>query len=65
MRWNRVQGSCRAVLGRAKQLWGTFNQDEVAMLDGQRQELVGQLQAHYECPFQTACRIANTTCRRA
>jgi uncharacterized protein YjbJ (UPF0337 family) len=47
MNWDQVKGNWKQVKGKAKQMWGDFTDDELDVIDGKREELIGRLQARY------------------
>jgi uncharacterized protein YjbJ (UPF0337 family) len=47
MDWNRVAGNWKQLSGRAKQQWGKLTDDDLARIDGQREELAGIVQERY------------------
>ena len=47
MDWNRVEGNWKQLKGRAKQQWGKLTDDDLAMIDGRREELAGKIQERY------------------
>jgi uncharacterized protein YjbJ (UPF0337 family) len=47
MNWDTVEGSWRQVAGKVKQQWGKLTSDAIMEIQGQRDELVGKIQATY------------------
>ena len=47
MDWNRVAGNWKQMQGKAKQQWGKLTDDDLAKIDGQREELAGIVQERY------------------
>ena len=47
MNWDRIEGNWKAFVGQAKQNWAELTDDELAKVDGHREELEGRLQALY------------------
>jgi uncharacterized protein YjbJ (UPF0337 family) len=45
MNWDQIEGSWKQVKGRAKQKWGKLTDDDLDVIKGKRDELVGKLQA--------------------
>lgn len=49
MNWDQIQGNWKQLKGRAQQKWGDLSDDELTIIDGKREELVGKLQEKYGC----------------
>ncbi len=47
MNWDQVTGNWKQVKGKAKQMWGDFTDDELDVMEGKSEELVGRLQTKY------------------
>lgn len=47
MNWDQVQGNWKQFKGKAQQVWGDFTDDELDIIQGKREELVGRLQTKY------------------
>ena len=47
MNWDRVEGSWKQVAGKVKQQWAKLTDDEITLVDGRRDELVGKIQECY------------------
>ena len=47
MNWNQVKGNWKQIKGKAKQMWGELTDDELDVIEGKRDKLIGQLQAKY------------------
>jgi uncharacterized protein YjbJ (UPF0337 family) len=47
MNWDQVQGKWKQVKGAVKQLWGKLTNDDLDIIDGQKDKLVGKLQERY------------------
>jgi uncharacterized protein YjbJ (UPF0337 family) len=45
MNWDQIEGSWKQVKGQAKQKWGKLTDDDLDVIKGKRDELVGKLQA--------------------
>jgi uncharacterized protein YjbJ (UPF0337 family) len=59
MNWNQVQGNWKQIKGKAKQMWGNFTDDELDIIAGKRDELVGTLQAKYGYTWEKAEELAD------
>jgi uncharacterized protein YjbJ (UPF0337 family) len=47
MNWDRVEGNWKTTIGKIKQQWGNLTDDDMAKMNGKREELEGALQARY------------------
>jgi uncharacterized protein YjbJ (UPF0337 family) len=47
MNWDRIQGDRKQFKGQAKQRWGKLTHDNLDILDGRREQLVGRIQEAY------------------
>jgi uncharacterized protein YjbJ (UPF0337 family) len=47
MDWNQIQGQWKQVKGKAKAKWGKLTDDEIDIVEGRRDELVGKIQQRY------------------
>lgn len=47
MNWARVEGSWKQYKGAIKENWGKLTDDNVDVIDGKRQQLVGRIQEQY------------------
>ena len=47
MNWDQIQGDWKQFTGKVKQKWGKFTDDELTMIAGQREQMVGILQERY------------------
>jgi len=47
MDWNQIQGQWKQLKGKAKMKWGKLTDDEIDVVDGRRDELVGKIQQRY------------------
>ena len=47
MNWDRVEGNWKEFAGKAKQQWGKLTDDDIARINGRRDELEGRLQQQY------------------
>lgn len=47
MNWDQVQGTWKQYKGKAKEKWGQLTDDDLDVIDGQRQQLVGKIQERY------------------
>jgi uncharacterized protein YjbJ (UPF0337 family) len=47
MNWDQVKGNWKQLRGKAQQAWGDFTDDELDVIEGKREELIGRLQSKY------------------
>jgi uncharacterized protein YjbJ (UPF0337 family) len=47
MNWDEVGGKWNQFKGAVKEKWGKLTDDDLAMIDGQRDRLVGKIQERY------------------
>jgi uncharacterized protein YjbJ (UPF0337 family) len=47
MNWDRVEGSWKQVKGKFKEKWGKLTDDDLDVIAGKRDQLVGQIQKSY------------------
>lgn len=47
MNWDEIKGSWRQQKGRLKEKWGDMTDDELDVIDGKRDQLLGFLQKRY------------------
>ena len=45
--WDHVAGHWNEFAGKARQRWGELTDDDLAVIDGQHQRLIGKIQEHY------------------
>jgi uncharacterized protein YjbJ (UPF0337 family) len=47
MNWDRIEGSWKQLKGEAKVKWGKITDDQLEVIAGKRDQLVGRVQEHY------------------
>jgi uncharacterized protein YjbJ (UPF0337 family) len=47
MNWNQIEGQWKQVKGKAKAKWGKLTDDEIDVIEGKRDQLVGKIQQRY------------------
>lgn len=47
MNWDRIEGNWKQFKGQVKRKWGELTDDELDMIEGDRDVLVGKLQERY------------------
>jgi uncharacterized protein YjbJ (UPF0337 family) len=47
MNWDRIQGKWKQMTGKVKEQWGELTDDDLAQVNGNREQLEGKIQARY------------------
>jgi len=47
MNWDRIEGNWKQMKGKAKVQWGKLTDDQLDVIAGKREQLVGQVQENY------------------
>lgn len=47
MNWDRIEGNWKQFKGSVKQQWGKFTDDELDVIAGKREKLLGKIQEAY------------------
>ena len=47
MNWDQIKGNWKQFTGQAKQQWGKLTDDDLTVVAGKRDELVGKVQERY------------------
>jgi uncharacterized protein YjbJ (UPF0337 family) len=47
MNWDQLEGKWKQYKGQAKEKWGKLTDDDLDVVDGRRQQLVGRIQERY------------------
>ena len=47
MNWDRIEGNWKTFKGQVQQQWGKLSNDDLDVIAGQREELVGRVQNAY------------------
>ncbi len=47
MNWDTIEGKWRDLKGQVKSRWGKLTDDDMAMLSGKKDQLVGKIQERY------------------
>jgi uncharacterized protein YjbJ (UPF0337 family) len=47
MNWDQVEGSWKEYKGKAREKWGKLTDDDLDVVNGKRDQLVGRIQHHY------------------
>ena len=48
MDWNRIEGSWKQFRGKVKEKWGKLTDDDLALINGRREQLEGNTNPHKE-----------------
>ena len=60
MDWNRVEGNWKQVSGKVKEQWGKLTDDDLDVINGQREQMIGRIQERYGCARDEAERQVDT-----
>jgi uncharacterized protein YjbJ (UPF0337 family) len=63
MNWDRIEGNWKQVKGRAKAQWGKLTDDDLDVIEGRREQLVGKIQERYGLARDDAERRADSWIR--
>ena len=47
MNWDTAAGNWKQLKGKVKQQWGKLTDDDLTLIEGQRDELIGRIQERY------------------
>mgnify|MGYP003542655346 FL=1 len=47
MNWDQIAGNWKQLSGKAQQQWGKLTNDDLDVIDGKREEVVGKVKARY------------------
>ena len=47
MNWDRIEGNWNEFKGKIQKKWGKLTEDDLAVVQGKREELAGRLQQRY------------------
>lgn len=47
MNWDRIEGNWKQLKGRARAQWGKLSDDQLEVIAGKREQLVGRVQEQY------------------
>jgi uncharacterized protein YjbJ (UPF0337 family) len=59
MNWDQVQGKWKQTKGQLREKWGKLTDDDLNMIAGQREQLIGRLQERYGIAKEEAERRAD------
>lgn len=64
MNWDRIQGNWKQFKGKAKEQWGKLTDDDLDVVAGKRDQLVGRIQERYGIAKDVAERQIDEWARR-
>jgi uncharacterized protein YjbJ (UPF0337 family) len=47
MNWDRIEGNWKQAKGKVKEQWGKLTDDDLALVNGKRDQLAGKIQERY------------------
>jgi uncharacterized protein YjbJ (UPF0337 family) len=47
MNWDRVEGNWKQFTGKVKEQWGKLTEDDITVIGGKQEQLVGRIQERY------------------
>ena len=47
MNWDRVEGNWKQFSGKVKEKWGKLTDDDITVINGKQDQLVGRIQERY------------------
>jgi len=47
MNWDRIEGNWKQMAGMAREKWGKLTNDDIEVIGGRRDQLVGRIQERY------------------
>jgi uncharacterized protein YjbJ (UPF0337 family) len=56
MNWDTIKGNWKQLTGQVRERWGELTDDEVMQAAGEREQLIGQIQARYGVTKEEASR---------
>jgi uncharacterized protein YjbJ (UPF0337 family) len=59
MNWDQIKGDWKQVTGKVKEKWGKLTDNELTVIAGQREQLIGALQERYGYAKEVAEREVN------
>ena len=60
MNWDRIEGNWKEFKGKVKQQWGDLTDDDMTVIEGNRDQLEGRLQERYGYAKDKARQEVNT-----
>jgi uncharacterized protein YjbJ (UPF0337 family) len=65
MSWDRIEGTWKQVVGKARAEWGKLTDDDFNIVAGRREQLAGKIQERYGVAKEDADRQISEWIRRA
>ncbi len=59
MNWDQIEGNWKQVKGKVKEQWGKLTDDDLDIISGKRDQLVGKLQERYGYSKEQAEKLAD------
>jgi uncharacterized protein YjbJ (UPF0337 family) len=59
MNWDRIEGNWKQLTGKAKEQWGKLTEDDLKVIAGKQDQLVGRIQERYGIAKDEAQREVN------
>ena len=47
MNWDRIEGNWKQLSGKAREKWGKLTSDDIEVVGGRRDQLIGRIQERY------------------
>jgi uncharacterized protein YjbJ (UPF0337 family) len=47
MNWDRIEGNWKQVTGKVKEQWGRLTEDDIQVIKGKQEQLIGRIQERY------------------
>lgn len=60
MNWDRVEGNWKQFTGKVKEKWGKLTEDDLTVIGGKQDQLVGRIQERYGLAKDEAQKQVNT-----
>lgn len=64
MNWDQIKGNWTQVKGQAQQQWGKLTNDDLDIIEGKREELVGRVQERYGIAKEEAEKQVDDFCKK-
>jgi len=64
MNWDQIKGNWTQVKGKAQQQWGKLTNDDLDVIEGQREEFVGKIQERYGIAKEEAEKQVDDFCKK-